>query len=395
VRLVPLSLCSFALAAALSACGGGGPDKSVVAVIGDVPYGTTPTDTAQLVGGPKFVSAINSDADISTVMHVGDIHSGKSYCTQAYNQTVFDQWKAFRMPLVYAIGDNEWADCHKKAEGGGIYNATTGVIDYVLDSSGTPVNYAKGDPLANLALVRSMFFATSGQTLGKTMAVHTQAKEFDPAFPKDRDYVENVWWMQSGVLFVTLNIPGGSNDNADPWYGVPTAAITAAQKQETADRSAANLRWLDKAFREAGNAGALGVVIQSQADLWYLDGNVASHVVGYKPYVDRIAANSKSFGKPVLLLNGDSHFYRTDNPLIANSACVTEPSTGGAAAACKDDVSTVQPYNYNVANFRRVTVHGSTLPLEYLKLTIDPDANAANGVDAFGPFSWKRVQPAL
>lgn len=394
MRLVPLSLCALALAAALSACGGDdGPEKSTVAVIGDVPYGTTPTDTAQLVGGPKFVSAINADTDISTVMHVGDIHSGKSYCTQAYNQTVFDQWKAFRMPLVYAVGDNEWADCHKKAEGGGVYNTATGAIDYVVDANGTPVNYAKGDPLANLALVRSMFFATPGQTLGKAMAVHTQAKEFDPAFPADRNYVENVWWMQSGVLFVTLNIPGGSNDNADPWFGVPAA--TAAQKQEIADRSAANLRWLDKAFREAANANALGVVIQIQADLWYLDGNVPSHVVGYKPYVDRIAANTKSFGKPVLLLNGDSHLYRSDNPLVANSACVTEPTTGGAAAACKDDVSGVQPYNYNVANFRRVTVHGSTAPIEYLKLTIDPQANAANGVDAFGPFSWKRVAPAL
>jgi len=137
---MPLSLCSLALAAVLSACGGSdGPEKSIVAVIGDVPYGTTPTDTTQLVGGPKFVSAINADADISTVMHVGDIHSGKSYCTQAYNQTVFDQWKAFRMPLVYAIGDNEWADCHKKAEGGGVYNAATGAIDYVVDANGTPV----------------------------------------------------------------------------------------------------------------------------------------------------------------------------------------------------------------------------------------------------------------
>ena len=394
MRLVSLSLCSLAIAAVLSACGGSdGPEKSRVAVIGDVPYGTTPTDTVQLVGGPKFVSAINADADLSAVLHLGDIHSGKSYCTQAYNQTVFDQWKAFRMPLVYAIGDNEWADCHKKAEGGGVYNAATGAIDYVVDASGTPVNYAKGDPLANLDLVRSMFFATPGQTLGKAMTVHTQAKEFDPAYPKDRNYVENVWWMQSGVLFVTMNIPGGSNDNADPWYGVPTAS--AAQKQEAADRSAANLRWLDKAFREASNAGALGVVIQIQADLWYLDGNVPSHVVGYKPYVDRIAANTKSFGKPVLLLNGDSHAYRSDNPLVANSACVAEPSSGGAAVACKDDVSGVQPYNYNVANFRRVIVHGSTAPLEYLKLTIDPQANAANGVDAFGPFSWKRVQPAL
>ena len=43
--------------------------------------------------------------------------------------------------------------------------------------------------------------------------------------------------------------------------------------------------------------------------------------------------------------------------------------------------------------FHRVTVHGSTLPLEWLRLTIDPSANAANGADAFGAFSWTRVKP--
>lgn len=385
---------AIALACTLAACGGGTSlDKSTVAVIGDVPYGTAPTDTTQVTDNPKFISAINSDTDVSMVLHLGDIHSGKTYCTQEYNQTVLAQWKAFKTPLVYAIGDNEWADCHKKAEGGGVYNTTTGAIDYVLDAKGTSVNYAKGDPIANLDLVRSQFFSTPGTTLGSAMAVHTQATEFDPAFPKDRSYVENVWWWKSGVVFVTLNIPGGSNNNTDPWFGTPT--MGAVQSQEVVDRTAANLRWLDYAFKQASKTGAVGVVIQIQADLWYLDGNVASHVVGYKPFVDSIAANTKAFGKPVLLLNGDSHIYRTDNPLVSGSTCVVEPSSGAAAVACTEDVSATQPYNYNVTNFRRVVVHGSTAPLEYLKLTIDSTANATNGVDAFGPFSWKRIRPTL
>ena len=54
------------------------------------------------------------------VVHVGDIPSGKQYCTQAYDQGVFDMVKAFTMPLVYTPGDNEWADCHKSAEGGNV-----------------------------------------------------------------------------------------------------------------------------------------------------------------------------------------------------------------------------------------------------------------------------------
>src|SRR4051812_4745488 len=137
-------------------------DGLTVAVYGDAPYGTTPTDTAQLLATPAFIEAINADPDVSLVMHAGDIHSGKQYCTAPYDQQVYELWKAFKDPLVYTPGDNEWSDCHKKAEGGGAYNATTGQIDYVLGADGKPVDYASGDPIANLDLVRSIFFSDPG-----------------------------------------------------------------------------------------------------------------------------------------------------------------------------------------------------------------------------------------
>ena len=47
-----------------------------LAVYGDSPYGTSPTDTAQVLATPAFVSAVNADAAVSLVLHVGDIHSG-------------------------------------------------------------------------------------------------------------------------------------------------------------------------------------------------------------------------------------------------------------------------------------------------------------------------------
>jgi hypothetical protein len=46
-----------------------------------------------------------------------------------------------------------------------------------------------------------------------------------------------------------------------------------------------------------------------------------------------------------------------------------------------------------VPNLVRIVWHGSTLGLEYVKLTIDPNANAAVSDTAFGPFSWERVKP--
>jgi hypothetical protein len=36
-------------------------------------------------------------------------------------------------------------------------------------------------------------------------------------------------------------------------------------------------------------------------------------------------------------------------------------------------------------------VHGSTFPLEWLKLTINPRAHAAPSANAIGPFSWQRM----
>ena len=174
---------------------------TTLAVIGDSPYGNGgPTDTAQFLASPAFIKAINDDPDASVVLHVGDIHSGKEYCTQAYDLAVYKLWTAFRAPLVYTPGDNEWTDCHKAKEGGGTYNSATGKIDYVVAANGALTDYAGGDPVANLQLVRSIFFAAPGMALGAGMSVHSQAQAVDVAHPSDGNYVENVWFERAQVL---------------------------------------------------------------------------------------------------------------------------------------------------------------------------------------------------
>ena len=380
-----------------------------LAVIGDVPYGTSPTDTRQTVAHPRFVAAINADSDVSLVAHIGDIHAGKQYCTQAYDQTIFEHWTAFKQPLVYTPGDNEWMDCHKAKEGGGSFNKATGKIDYVVDADGKFADYAKGDPIANLALIRSMFFATPGQTLGAPMQVHSQAVEFNPAHPADKAFVENVWWEKSGILFVTVNIPGGSNNGTDPWYGAP--AMSPEQQSEVAVRSAATLRWIDAAYNRAMSKGDIAMVILTQADMWDVDEAKTglAHLSGYKQYLDKIAEASKAYGMPVLMIVGDSHTYRSDNPLVKGAPCVIEVESGKPAVSCFDraaeamlaerkspaDAFLTQAHGYNVPNFHRIVVHGETMPLEWLKLRIDPTVNNKHELEAFGPFSWKRMQAAM
>ncbi|MEV4558442.1 hypothetical protein AB0K51_15840 [Kitasatospora sp. NPDC049285] len=355
-----------------------------LAVYGDAPYGTSPTDTAEFQATPAFIASVNADPDVSTVIHVGDIHSGKQYCTEAYDQSIAALWKTFADPLVYTPGDNEWADCHKAGEGGGKYNAATGQIDPVLDpATGQPVDYAAGNPAKNLDLIRKTFFARPGHTLGSdSLRVLSQAQLPNWLHPEDATYVENVLWVKNGTLFVTINVPGGSNNDADPWYGAPTAS--QEQLDEAAKRTAADLRWLNTAFTLAHLGGVSSVVVTTQADMWDLDGKTAAHVANYEPIISSLASHTTAFGKPVLLLMGDSHVYRSDDPLTQGSACT------GDAGVCAEDAWTSHP-SYNVPNFHRIVVHGSTVPLEWLKLTVTPGAHNPTTATSFGPFSWTRI----
>lgn len=258
--------------------------------------------------------------------------------------------------------------------------------------------------------MRQLFFAEPGQTLGGGHKdVLSQANVNDPLHPTDAEYVENVMWEQAGVLFVTLNIPGGSNNDADPWYKL---AETPAQVQERQQRTDADLRWLDRAFAQATTDNVGGVVIMELADMWDLDGTAVSdlHLTNYESLIQKIADKAHDFApKKVLLFNGDSHLYRSDNPLVNDAPCVYEtgPTTTGPCvngttlADAFDTHNSVSPAHSfgpyapgGVPNFHRVVVHGSTLPFEYLRLTVNTEHQPASSPTSFGPFSWERVQPS-
>ena len=309
------------------------------------------------------------------------------YCTEVYDRTIFDLWTAFKNPVIYTPGDNEWTDCHKSGEGGGI------VVN------GSPVDYANGNPAANLDLIRSIFFVNPGYALGgRHKRLLTQAFSYDGAHPSDANYVENVMWEQSRVLFVTINVPGGSDNDTDDWFGAPR---TQAQTDEIAQRTQADLDWLEAAFGQAQSDRVEAVVVQLQADMWDLDSKPASHLSGYEPFVASLASHALTFGRPVLLFNGDSHRYRSDNPLEKGQPCVFEASTGTDTVGCNSipaapDFSPDAWENhpgYAVPNFHRVVVHGSTEPFEWLRLVITPGTSAPAGPSTFGPFRWERIQP--
>lgn len=343
--------CTAALAAHADDRGRGDIESDTpvtLAVFGDWPYNQLLLDSA-----PLLVDSINADYAVSRVIHVGDIHSGSMPCTSAdilppiatsnpgWNQKIHFQFQQFAMPVVYTPGDNEWTDCHKSKE------------------------KSSGDPLKELASVRSLFFAQPGMTLGHDAdEVSTQARDFDPAHPEDAQFVENVMWEQSKVVFVTLNMPGSNNDSL-PWSGA--FANPTAQTQERDTRTAANMRWLQAAFDHARTAHARAVVIAQQADMWDPEAVSGDGLGGYTPYVQKLADLATTFGRPVLLLNGDSHKFEADRPLA-------DPTS---------DTGKIH-HTQAVPNLQRLTVQGSTnAPAEWLRLTVDPRTPQM--------FSWSNV----
>ena len=353
--IVAVALCG-AVAICEAHAGNGTPinpdsaDPLTLAVYGDWPYSKALLDAA-----PLLIESINADPKVRIVLHVGDIHSGSMPCTGVglsplpaasnpyWNIGIFNLFEQFNDPVVYTPGDNEWTDCHKTKEG------------------------SSGYPLFELAAVRGLFFAQPGYTLGgRKKQVLSQAQAYDAAYPADAQFVENVLWEESRVIFVTLNVPGSNNDTL-PWSGI--FKNPSAQAQEVVERSAANLRWLSRAFAQAEADDAKAVLIALQADMW----DPAALVPGgdglnaYTPFVQELADLSVHFARPVLLINGDSHLFEADHPL-ADPASPAGQIHGTQA----------------VPNLTRITVQGSTnKPREWLRLTIDPRSPQI--------FSWQNV----
>jgi hypothetical protein len=76
----------------------------------------------------------------------------------------------------------------------------------------------------------------------------------------------------------------------------------------------------------------------------------------YTILVHELAQRSLHFGRPVLLINGDSHVFGADQPLA-------DPTSATGL------IHNTPP----VPNLTRITLQGSTnAPVEWLRLTIDP-----------------------
>jgi hypothetical protein len=236
--------------------------------IGDMPY-RLPGDYERFA---NLIAAINRTPARFTV-HVGDIKSGSSECSDAHFQRIREMFDSFERPLVFTPGDNEWTDCHR-------------------------ANNGSFDPIERLGKLRTLFFP-DGRSLGKSaMPLEQQSRE-----PRHAKFVENARWSVNGVVFATLHVVGSNNN----------LQRDRAALEEYLERNAACVAWLKRTFEEARAGGARGVVVFMQANPWFERG--PDDRTGFEDTVKTLEEEALAFGRPVVLVHGDTHYFRVDQPL--------------------------------------------------------------------------------
>jgi hypothetical protein len=243
------------------------PDAFTFAVMGDVPYGEE--EELRFRG---MVEALGAEP-FAFVAHVGDFRGGDETCSDALFRKRQAQFDASAHPFVFTPGDNEWSDCP------GLRGAPS---------------------LERLARLREIFFATD-TTLGlRRLPQRAQRACLSPAVDGCGcgALPENRAWRVQRVAFVTVNLSGGRNN-------VGRGAATDA---EAHCRDVGNARWLAQAAREAHESRAVGLVILTQANPWWTNGPE------FDAFLDAVRQAAATYRGPVLLVHGDTHFYRADQP---------------------------------------------------------------------------------
>lgn len=314
-----MSILRAALVAGLFACTATGLSAQTTGnrfefvAIGDMPY-SIPKDYEKV---DRLIGAINAAKPAFTI-HVGDIKSGSTHCSDEIIKKAYDQLQTLEGALIYTPGDNEWTDCHR-------------------------ANNGKYDPLERLAHLRKLFFANPSKSIGKApMAVESQATVMADKYAT---YVENARFVKNGVLFVTVHVVG-SNNNLEP--------RDRKAANEFFDRNEANVAWLNAAFKKAKDENLKAVVISAQANLYDIKQDAPSipSASGFIDTIKAIEAGSKLFDRPILYVHGDEHRFVIDRLVGTN----------------------LKP----IAKTKRLQVYGAT-QVHGVRVTVDPDSPGVFG----------------
>jgi hypothetical protein len=287
-------------------------DRTFVYAIGlwgDLPYSAVQADP----GVPNLIADMNA-SKLEFTVHDGDLKAGNGVtgnppsvnCDDSLYTTARDDWfDKLEGAAMFTPGDNDWTDCDRPSNGG-------------------------FDSLGRLELERKLFFSTPYSLGTKPMNQEVQSGPNEPkclggtnASPHPTDCVENRRWTVKGVTYATLNVQGSCNNLCD----------TAPNAQEEAARNTADIQWLDETFEQAENDGSAAVMIIMQADPGFDQTDPAraplrdpktlaetdANPDGFQSYLVALRNDTIAFEKPVVLVYGDSHYFRIDKPLVDSS----------------------------------------------------------------------------
>ena len=266
----------------------------------------------------NVLADLNRNPSLAFVVHVGDLSQPRFGCTNELWARRLAQFRASAHPFVYTPGDNEWTDCHGPRVDG-------------------------GDPLERLAKLRTVFF-DGDHTLGqRTFALKRQSQSADPAFAK---YRENVRWDLGGVTFLTLHITGSNNG----------LGRTPEGDAEYGERNQANLAWLRQGFEHAKVSNSRAIMIVQHANMFPefppFPGT-PRNPSGHAALRGELVRETAAFGKPVVLVHGDSHFFRIDNPLGPR------PERAAAGTPALENFTRVETFGTPYHHWVHVTVDAS------------------------------------
>lgn len=272
----------------------------------------------------------------------GDTKNGHTLCTdKAIGQDIVDIFNRLKAPTLYSLGDNEWTDCHRTSNG----------------------SY---DPIERLAFLRNVFFNKDKSQGMHPIAIKRQGE-------LGQAYSENSRFSKNGVEFVALHIPGSNNnlvvtEKQCTKKSDRTPANCAAATAEYQARNMKNIQWLKEAFNEARDNNLAGILIAIQADIFFpfelSDGGYQEAFLpqldennGYADFFHTLITETQNYSGKVLLVHGDSHYFKIDKPMFNADGTLTGNFTRVETFGSEDHSwieMTVDPRTENVFSFQTV-----------------------------------------
>jgi hypothetical protein len=266
---------------------------------GDLPY----SDLQATTGVPNLIADMNSQ-DLAFTVHDGDLKAGNgtpnsitpTTCSDALYVQALAYFNALKAPAMFTPGDNDWTDCDRPS------NGTFSSIER-LDHE------------------RRTFFSTPFSLGHHRIRQQVQTSPLCLGVTGPVPCVENRRWSLGGVTYVTLNIQGSCNNLCD----------TAPDQSEWFARNQADITWMREGFAIANARRSVAIMLISQGNPGWdlLDGargvplrdprtlaETDGQPDGYQEFLAALRDQVIAFGRPVVYVHGDSHYFRVDRPLL-------------------------------------------------------------------------------